>query len=42
MGEHTNGLVFNLIAWVTAIAMIILTFILVFQGIYQAFHPVAT
>lgn len=42
MGEHTNGFVFNLIAWVTAISMIILTFILVFQAIYQALHPPAT
>jgi len=42
MGEHTNGLVFNLVAWITSIAMIILTLILVFQSIYQAFHPVST
>jgi len=42
MGEHTNGVVFNLIAWVTAVAMIILTFILLFQAIYQAFHPPPT
>ncbi|HXX13688.1 MAG TPA: Nramp family divalent metal transporter [Candidatus Eremiobacteraceae bacterium] len=42
MGEHTNGVVFNLIAWVTAVAMIILTFILLFQAIYQAFHPPGT
>jgi len=42
MGEHTNGFFFNLIAWITAIAMIILTFVLVFQAIYQAFHPPAT
>jgi Mn2+/Fe2+ NRAMP family transporter len=38
MGEHTNTLLFNIIAWVTAVAMIILTFILVFQGISQALH----
>jgi NRAMP (natural resistance-associated macrophage protein)-like metal ion transporter len=42
MGEHTNGFLFNLVAWVTAIAMIVLTFVLVFQAIYQAFHPPAT
>src|SRR5271167_3446655 len=42
MGEHTNGLLFNLVAWVTAVAMIILTFVLVFQALYQAFHPPAT
>jgi NRAMP (natural resistance-associated macrophage protein)-like metal ion transporter len=39
MGEHTNGFFFNLIAWITAIAMIILTLILVVQSIYQSFHP---
>jgi Mn2+/Fe2+ NRAMP family transporter len=39
MGEHTNSLLFNVIAWVTAVAMIILTFVLVYQGIVQAFHP---
>ncbi len=42
MGEHTNGFFFNLIAWVTAVAMIILTFILVVQSINQFFHPPAT
>jgi Mn2+/Fe2+ NRAMP family transporter len=42
MGEHTNGFFFNLVAWITAIAMIILTFALVFQALYQAFHPPAT
>jgi Mn2+/Fe2+ NRAMP family transporter len=38
MGEHTNGLLFNLVAWVTAIAMIILTLVLVGQAVYQAWH----
>jgi len=42
MGEHTNTLLFNVIAWVTAVAMIILTFVLVVQSIIQAFHPPAT
>ncbi len=42
MGEHTNGFLFNMVAWITAIAMILLTFVLVFQGIYQAFHAPAT
>jgi Mn2+/Fe2+ NRAMP family transporter len=42
MGEHTNGFFFNLVAWITAIAMILLTVILVFQAVYQAFHPPAT
>jgi Mn2+/Fe2+ NRAMP family transporter len=39
MGEHTNGFLFNLVAWITAIFMILLTFVLVFQSLYQAFHP---
>jgi len=41
MGDYTNTLVFNLVAWITAIAMIILTFVLVAQSMYQAFHPPA-
>jgi NRAMP (natural resistance-associated macrophage protein)-like metal ion transporter len=39
MGDHTNGFVFNLVAWITAVAMIILTLALVVQSIYQIFHP---
>ena len=35
-GEHTNTVAFNIIAWVTAIFMIALTFVLLFQGIQQA------
>jgi len=42
MGEHTNGFFFNLVAWVTAVAMIILTLVLVFQAIAQALHPPGT
>ena len=42
MGEHTNGFFFNVVAWVTAVAMIILTLVLVFQAIAQAFHPPGT
>ena len=42
MGEHTNTLLFNIIAWITAIAMIVLTFILVLQAITQALHPPAS
>jgi NRAMP (natural resistance-associated macrophage protein)-like metal ion transporter len=38
MGEHTNTVAFNIIAWVTAIFMIALTFVLLFQGIQQAVH----
>src|SRR5271166_5364289 len=40
MGEHTNTLLFNVVAWVTAIFMILLTFVLVGQGIYQWAHGV--
>ncbi len=42
MGEHTNTLVFNIVAWTTAILMIILTFVLVGQAIYQSIRPPAT
>jgi len=38
MGEHTNTLLFNIIAWITAVAMIVLTCILVLQAITQALH----
>jgi NRAMP (natural resistance-associated macrophage protein)-like metal ion transporter len=38
MGEHTNTVAFNIVAWVTAIFMIALTFVLVFQSIQQALH----
>jgi Mn2+/Fe2+ NRAMP family transporter len=42
MGEHINGFLFNLVAWITAIAMIILTLVLVFQGFDQFLHPPPT
>jgi len=42
MGEHTNGFMFNLVAWITAVFMIILTLVLVFQALSQAFHPPST
>lgn len=42
MGDYTNTFLFNVIAWVTAVAMIILTFVLVAQSIYQFFHPPST
>jgi Mn2+/Fe2+ NRAMP family transporter len=35
MGEHTNTLAFNVVAWVTAVAMIILTVVLMWQGVAQ-------
>ncbi|MGC1615040.1 MAG: Nramp family divalent metal transporter [Candidatus Acidiferrum sp.] len=36
MGEHVNTLTFNIVAWVTAIAMIILTLVLVYASLFQA------
>ncbi len=42
MGEHTNTLSFNIVAWITAIFMIVLTLALVFQSIYQTFHGGST
>ena len=38
MGEHTNTLAFNVVAWVTAVAMIALTMALVGQAILQWVH----
>jgi Mn2+/Fe2+ NRAMP family transporter len=38
MGEHTNTLPFNIVAWATAIFMIALTLVLVFQSIHQFLH----
>src|SRR3979411_1290508 len=39
MGEHTNTLTFNVVAWVTAIAMIILTLVLTYTAIFQQGTP---
>jgi Mn2+/Fe2+ NRAMP family transporter len=39
MGEHTNTFFFNIVAWIIAVFMIVLTFVLVGQAIYQSFHP---
>ncbi|HKT46780.1 MAG TPA: divalent metal cation transporter, partial [Candidatus Acidoferrales bacterium] len=36
MGEHTNSILFNIIAWASSIVMIILTLILTYVAI---FHP---
>jgi Mn2+/Fe2+ NRAMP family transporter len=35
MGEHTNTVMFNVVAWITAVFMIVLTFVLVGQGVVQ-------
>src|SRR5271165_6804338 len=40
MGEYVNTLTFNIIAWVTAIAMIILTLVLVYTSIFVSSPPV--
>jgi NRAMP (natural resistance-associated macrophage protein)-like metal ion transporter len=39
MGEHVNTLTFNIVAWVTAIAMIVLTLVLVYTALFQAAPP---
>jgi Mn2+/Fe2+ NRAMP family transporter len=39
MGEHTNTFLFNVVAWIIAVFMIVLTFVLVGQAIYQSLHP---
>jgi Mn2+/Fe2+ NRAMP family transporter len=39
MGEHTNTFTFNIVAWIVAIAAIVLAVALAVQGIYQSFHP---
>jgi NRAMP (natural resistance-associated macrophage protein)-like metal ion transporter len=36
MGEHVNSLTFNIVAWVTAIAMIVLTLVLVYTSLFQS------
>jgi NRAMP (natural resistance-associated macrophage protein)-like metal ion transporter len=41
MGEHVNSLTFNIVAWVTAIAMIILTLVLVYTSLFQSGPPPA-
>jgi NRAMP (natural resistance-associated macrophage protein)-like metal ion transporter len=39
MGEHVNTLSFNIVAWVTAIAMIILTVVVMYTSLFQAPPP---
>jgi len=41
MGEYVNTLTFNIIAWVTAIAMILLTLVLSYTAIFPAGSPPA-
>ena len=41
MGEYVNTTTFNVVAWVTAIAMIVLTLVLTYTAIFQGAPPVA-
>ena len=36
MGDHVNTLTFNIVAWVTAIAMIVLTVVLAYTSLFQS------
>ncbi len=42
MGEYVNTLTFNIVAWVTAIAMITLTLVLTYTALFQHSPPPAT
>jgi Mn2+/Fe2+ NRAMP family transporter len=42
MGEYVNTLTFNVVAWVTAIAMIVLTLILTYTALFQQAPPTGT
>ena len=39
MGEYVNTMAFNIVAWVTAIAMIVLTLVLSYTAIFQSASP---
>jgi Mn2+/Fe2+ NRAMP family transporter len=39
MGEHVNTLGFNIVAWVTAVAMIVLTLVLVYTSLFVPSAP---
>src|SRR5579859_6116286 len=39
MGDHVNTLTFNIVAWVTAIAMIVLTVVLAYTSLFQSAAP---
>jgi Mn2+/Fe2+ NRAMP family transporter len=41
MGDYVNTLGFNIVAWVTALAMIILTLVLVYTSLFQSGAPTA-
>jgi Mn2+/Fe2+ NRAMP family transporter len=40
MGDHVNTTTFNVIAWVTAIAMIVLTLVLTYTAFFQPAPPI--
>jgi Mn2+/Fe2+ NRAMP family transporter len=40
MGEYVNTTTFNVVAWVTAIAVILLTLVLAYTAIFQSGAPV--
>ncbi|HEY2461080.1 MAG TPA: Nramp family divalent metal transporter [Candidatus Acidoferrum sp.] len=42
MGEYVNTLTFNIVAWVTAVAMIALTLVLTYTAIFQSAAPSVT
>ena len=42
MGEYVNTTTFNIVAWVTAIAMIVLTLVLAYTGLFQHGPPPGT
>jgi len=42
MGEYVNTTTFNVVAWVTAIAMIVLTLVLTYTALFQHAPPSAT
>jgi Mn2+/Fe2+ NRAMP family transporter len=35
MGEYVNSVTFNVVAWITAVAMIILSLVLAYTAIFQ-------
>jgi Mn2+/Fe2+ NRAMP family transporter len=35
MGEHTNTLAFNIVAWATGIVMIALTMVLIYAALFE-------
>jgi Mn2+/Fe2+ NRAMP family transporter len=42
MGEYVNTTTFNIVAWVTAIAMIVLTLVLTYTALFQQGPPPGT